>query len=535
MQLRESNMHKLPSTTYDVLIIGGGINGAVSAAALASRGVKVALIEQRDFAGFTSQQSSNLAWGGIKYLETLEFSLVRNLCLARNQLLRYYPSTVQEIRFLITIPRDFRHHLATLWFGTWLYWAMGNSFTQTPRLLLPRQICQEEGIINVENSQGGIEYSDAYFADTDARFVFSFIRTALDRGGIVANYVEALGSSRTNNAWTTRAREVLTGRVFAIQSKVVINAAGPFVDELNIRNGQSTEHQHVFSKGVHLIVHQLTPQRRVLSFFADDGRLFFAIPLRDKTCIGTTDTWVESPYTAVTDADRQFLLDNINTRLRLDAPLTTSDIIAERCGVRPLAVKKGATQQTDFLQLSRKHVVEVNHPEAYISIFGGKLTDCLNVGEEICQAVQQLGIAIPYPHYRWYGEPPAVMHQEFLHQARLLELDKYTPPDAFESLTTRLWRRYGIDALTLLEQIRVDPVQAEIAIKGTECLRCELYHAARREMIVTFEDFLRRRSEIALVTDREVLHKSSGLVEACTILFGDKAQAKLEEYFRNKE
>lgn len=99
MKLRESNIQKLQQGIYDVLIIGSGINGAVSAAALSGKGARVALIDQRDFAGFTSQQSSNLAWGGIKYLESHDYSLVRKLCLSRNHLLRHYPSRVQEIRF----------------------------------------------------------------------------------------------------------------------------------------------------------------------------------------------------------------------------------------------------------------------------------------------------------------------------------------------------------------------------------------------------------------------------------------------------
>ena len=102
MQLRPPLLSALAEERYDVLIIGGGINGAVAAAALASHGVKTALIDQRDFAGCTSQQSSNLVWGGIKYLETLEFGLVRQLCVSRNQLLQNYPSAVQEIRFLTT-------------------------------------------------------------------------------------------------------------------------------------------------------------------------------------------------------------------------------------------------------------------------------------------------------------------------------------------------------------------------------------------------------------------------------------------------
>ena len=103
--LRKSNIQKLPQKTFDVLIIGGGINGAVSAAALAAKGAKVALIDKGDFAGFTSSNSSNLAWGGIKYLESHEYGLVNKLCKSRNHLMRSYPSTVKEIRFFTSIQK----------------------------------------------------------------------------------------------------------------------------------------------------------------------------------------------------------------------------------------------------------------------------------------------------------------------------------------------------------------------------------------------------------------------------------------------
>src|SRR3954468_24681880 len=120
--LRDTNLDKLATLRFDVLLLGGGSNGAVSAAALAARGARVALIDRADFAGTTSQQSSNLAWGGIKYLESYEFRLVRKLCRARNKLLRSYPSSVQEIRFYTKHTKGFRHALWMLLCGTWLYW-----------------------------------------------------------------------------------------------------------------------------------------------------------------------------------------------------------------------------------------------------------------------------------------------------------------------------------------------------------------------------------------------------------------------------
>ncbi|MDX1497890.1 MAG: FAD-dependent oxidoreductase, partial [Salinisphaeraceae bacterium] len=167
MKLRESNIDKLRKQSFDVLIIGGGINGAVSAAALAARGVKVGLIDRGDFAGGTSQHSSNLAWGGIKYMETHEYFLVRALCMSRNRLIRSYPSTVQEIRFFTTIEKGFRWHPWILYAGTWLYWLIGNGFTRMPRLFFRRDIDRDEPVVRTDNTLGGFEYSDAYLYDND--------------------------------------------------------------------------------------------------------------------------------------------------------------------------------------------------------------------------------------------------------------------------------------------------------------------------------------------------------------------------------
>ncbi len=537
--LRSANLARLADQTFDVLVLGGGINGAVSAACLAGRGASVGLIDRGDFASFTSQQSSNLAWGGIKYMESLELGLVRKLCNSRNHLIRSYPSTVQEIRFLTVHETGFRHGLWMLVLGAWLYWVIGSLFTKVPRWLRPSAIAEEEPIIDVSRSDGGFEYSDAYLHDNDARFVWNFVRSALDHGCAAGNYVEAERFARGDDGiWVTRARDAVTGAHFNIRSRVLVNACGPLVDAVNAGSGQPTAHRHVLSKGVHLIVDRLSRSRRVLTFFADDGRPFFVIPMGTRSCIGTTDTPEKTPTPHVTEEDRRFVLDNINKRLRLSAKLTTRDIIAERCGVRPLAVlagngagTNGKAAPADWMQLSRKHVVEVDRERRHISIFGGKLTDCLNVGAEVADAIASFGVVMPRSDARWYGEAPEEIHEQYLQEAAAMDLDGMTSPLSSEKLTTRLWRRYGAEALELLREIRSDPRMAEVLIENAEYLRAEIALAARREMIVKLEDFLRRRSKIALVVRGDVLSQAPGLRDACRLLFGDLADARFEEYF----
>lgn len=537
VSLRNTNVEKLSGQVYDVLIVGGGINGAVAAASLAGRGVKVALIDRGDFASGVSSNSSNLAWGGIKYLESHEYRLVNKLCKSRNELMRAYPSTVKEVRFFATIAKGFRFPPLFVYLGALLYWFMGRCFTARPKYHSAKRMEQQEPVINTANAAGGVEYSDCYLYDNDARFVFNFIRTSLNYGCIAANYVESESCRKVADLWYTDARDTVTGKPLQIRSRVIINACGPYVDEFNRANKEQTQHQHLFSKGIHLIVDKVTDNRRVLTFFASDGRLFFLIPMGPKTCIGTTDTQVASPQVGVTNEDRDFVLENVNALLDLEPPLTRADIIAERVGVRPLVTEKTEQQAeeggvADWVQLSRKHVIEGNTATRQLSIFGGKLTDCLNVGDEIAAQVAAMGVVMPYRNNRWYGEPDVSLRNEFMMQARLMKLDALTDPSSSEPLSERFWRRYGESAFGLLERIREDESCAALLIENAEYTRCEIEFAARREMVVTLEDFMRRRSKIEQVVRAKDIEASPGLLEACEILFGDNAQLRLQEYLQ---
>ena len=529
MKLRRSNIDRLRDGHFDVLVVGGGINGACSAAALSAKGASVALVDRADFAGQTSSQSSNLAWGGIKYLETNEFRLVNKLCKSRNHLMRAYPSTVKEIRFLATVEKGFRFHPLFIYMGSLLYWVMGRFVTQAPKYLSTSALAEREAAIDVTDARAGIEYSDCYLYDNDARFVFNFVRTAMNYGAAAANYVDCQGLTRRDRVWHATMRDTETGETFGLTANKVINACGPGSEGLTQSAGISTRHRHVFSKGIHLIVDRVTKTRRILAFFASDGRLFFVLPMGPKTCIGTTDTRVDDPFTGVTDEDRDFVLANANELLILPQPLTRDDIIAERCGVRPLAVE-GHDAGNDRVAMSRKHIVEVDQGAGVISIFGGKITDCLNVGNEVADAVASLGIKLPFADRSWYGEPSESVRAEFLHQAERMSLETRRHPMASEPLARRFWRRYGQRAFEILETIRRDPQSATPLIENAEYLRCEIEQAARDEMITKLDDFLRRRSKITMVVRPDEVARSDGLREACEILFGDQADAKLAEY-----
>ena len=315
-------------------------------------------------------------------------------------------------------------------------------------------------------------------------------------------------------------------------ARAIVNAAGPFVDALNQTWLNDTEHRIVYSKGVHLVVPQLTKNERVLAFFDDTQRLFYVIPMGRRSVIGTTDTRVDTPFTEVTDEDRHFLLSQINSRLDLEHPLTFDDIISERCGVRPLVVKNDGVDRSDidWTTLSRKHEIEVDTVDRIVTIFGGKITDCLNVGEEVAESIESLGFVLHPDAGDWYGEPPEGVRQDFMRQAKRMKLDDLRAKKGVEPLSERLWRRYGRRAFTMLDEILEDPTMGEDILESADYLRVELHYAARDEMVTHLEDFMLRRSKIDLVVRSEKTRDTDGLREVAEILFGDDAPAKLTQY-----
>lgn len=529
MESREKSIGRLKQETFDVLILGGGINGATVAAALSASGMKTALIDKGDFANGTSSQTSNLAWGGIKYLETGEIGLVRSLCKSRNHLMDVFPSTVREIRFLTSVPKKFRFPAVFVYFGALFYWALGGFTTAVPRYIAASALSKIEPVVNADKVSAAFEYSDAYFSDNDARFVFNFILSSLSRGAAIANYVESLAPRRRGDMWHVKVRDRISSQEFSIQARVLINACGPYADQQNRLAEQVTDHRHIFSKGIHLVVDQVTKTNRILTFFASDGRPFFVIPMGKRSCVGTTDTPVERPTSVVTAEDRRFVLDNVNSALLLENPLTTDDIVAERCGVRPLAVNRH-TKTNDWLKLSRKHAIDVDRERQHIAIFGGKFTDCLNVGEEITDIVVSMTNGGERSRNRWYGEPDNSVRQVFFDRACDMNLDAIVPTKSVEPLSVRFWRRYGERAHEILDAVVKDRSSASPVSEGLAVARCELDYAAVHEMVTKLEDFVRRRSDIALIETNDHLYATGALQAIACRLFGNSAEEKLQEY-----
>lgn len=496
---RSLQLDRLSDATVDVAIIGGGINGAVSAAALSAADVTTCLIDRGDFSSFTSQESSNLVWGGFKYMQSYEFKLVRKLCQSRNRLIEAYPSQVEPIEFLATFDEDSPYPVWLAGMGAVAYWAIGNFATARPRVLKADSVEALEPVINTTRAKGGLIYADAYLPDNDARFTFGFIKAAIDRGAMAANYTELVTAQFGNDHWTLTVRDTLDGTERMVRARTIVNATGPWIDGLNEKLDVSTDHRIAFSKGVHLVVPRIGSGDRVFAFFDEDDRLYYVIPMGDRSVIGTTDTRVENPQTHVTDEDRDFVLRQINARLDLDAPLTANDVISERSGVRPLVVEANNNHEgSDWLQLSRKHEIEIDRDRGVVSVFGGKLTDCLNVGEEVLDAVKRLGVAAGELDDSWFGEPSRAELSRFRARVKANDL-------VADDSTDILWRRYGRRANFVLDRVATNPELAEVLWDDPRYIKAELVEIGEHEMVAQIDDFLRRRTSLSLTENRPEL------------------------------
>ena len=500
---REKKISEFNNVHFDTLVIGGGINGAVASLALSSHNVNVGLLEKNDFASGVSQESSNLVWGGFKYLESYEVKLVAELCHSRNRLARAYPSRLAEKRFLASLDASspFSPWFASL--GANVYWSIGQFATKRPRYRSPRTINRLEPSVNVDSLVGGIEYSDHLLLDNDSRFVIQMIVDAIERGAAASNYMTVTEAERVSKRWHLKVRDEILQKEFETSSDVLINTAGPEVNEICDMTDTKTASQLVFSKGVHLVVPKITDSGRILAFFDETQRLFYVIPMGECSVIGTTDERVKEHKVSVNETDIEFLLSEANRKLSLSRPLSREDIIAERVGVRPLVIPKGGVDKDrDWTELSRKHVVETNRKDRMVSVLGGKLSDCLNVGEEVIDALEHLGYKTKKPATRWYGEPSSAERSIFFHSAEKIigETDS----------TKKIWRRHGSRAFEVLNKIELKPHTAKNLSESIDYCPAEISTMKDSELIFYTEDFMRRRTLLAQTVPQNDLTSDPG-------------------------
>lgn len=496
---RDAALARLRSEELDVLVVGGGVVGVGTALDAATRGLATGLIEQRDFASGTSSRSSKLVHGGIRYLEQLDFPLVREALVERGLLLQEVaPHLVRPVRFLYPLKTPLVERLY-VGAGMVLYdlfsWTGGRApGVPHHRHLSRRQLARAVPSLKRGAFVGGLVYYDGQV--DDARLVSTIARTAASYGAAITNRVKAEGFIVEDGAVVgVNARDLLTGETLAIRAKRVVNATGVWTDETLHGVGADTAIRVRASKGVHLVVPREKFRSKIGLLLRTEKSVLFVIPWGRHWLIGTTDTdWkFDLAHPAATAADIDYLLAHVNAVL--ETPLTRDDVQGVYAGLRPLLA--GESDETS--KLSREHLV-VHPMPGLVAIGGGKLTTYRVMGKDAIDAAV-VGLA---------EAPDSVTADIALvgadgyaaarnRRSRLARVSGLTP-DRIEHLLGR----YGALVEDILDLVRERPELAE-PLPGSEYLGAEVVYAVTHEGALHLDDVLTRRTRISIETwDRGV-------------------------------
>lgn len=479
-----------PGEPLDVLIVGGGITGAGIALDAASRGLRVGLVERRDFASGTSSKSSKLIHGGLRYLEQREFALMREACTERDLLRRLAPHLVEPIPMVL--PVSDRRRRVQFGVGLWAYDALASfknmkihrhlSGTETEALVpaLPR------GKI-----RGGFLFYDAI--TDDVRLVMENLVQAIGFGAVVANHAEVVNMEPGSNVCAVDVSDTVARSSFQVFARRVVVAAGVWVDQLEARTNEDAEVRLRPSKGIHLIFRkEALPLSDTAAFIPDveRRRMLFVLPWLDAVLVGTTDTTYEGSidFPVVEESDRNYVLDSLNAVFGLG--LTPEDVAGAYAGLRPL-VQGRAGSTAD---LSRKHSIYDIAP-GIVGITGGKMTTYRRMAQDAADRIaRSLGNGTK-SKTRWIrlGSSDLVQLRDEAEQ-RCAKLD--LEPDVSRNLV----RCYGDRALDVIAIAETEAATASIA-PGYLPITAEAIYAGRHEMAVHLSDLLARRTRLA-ITDR---------------------------------
>lgn len=376
--------NELRKDLYDLLIIGGGITGAGIALDAAARGLKVALIEKDDFASGTSSKSTKLIHGGLRYLKQMEVGIVREVGQERAIVHRLAPHLVIAEKMLLPLVKGGTYGKMATSIGLRVYDLLAGVKGTDRRVMLDKQQTLEKAPQLREDILLGSGFYAEYRTD-DARLTIENIKTAHEYGATVLNHISAIDFIHENDQVRgVVAKCKFTGQSFNIKASVVVNAAGPWVDELRKKNHSLKGKRLFHSKGVHIVVpHERLPLKHSVYFDVPDGRMIFAIPRHRTTYIGTTDT----PYSGDLNnipiylEDVNYLLDAAN-QMFPDANLEVKDIESSWAGLRPLIYEEGKSAS----EMSRKDEIFVSD-SGLISISGGKLTGYRKMAEKVTDLV----------------------------------------------------------------------------------------------------------------------------------------------------
>jgi glycerol-3-phosphate dehydrogenase len=528
---RSAALRTLGEQEFDLLVVGGGVVGAGVALDAVSRGLSVALVEARDLAAGTSSRSSKLIHGGLRYLEQLDFRLVREALKERGLLVsRLAPHLVRPVSFLYPL----RHRVWERFYigaGITLYDTLAGKYgLRRHRQLSLRRTLEKAPALRKDALVGSIQYYDAQV--DDARFTMMVARTAAQYGAVVTTRTPVIGFLREGDRVSgARVRDLESGEEIEVRARAVVNATGVWTDELQRMAGVAvarTPAEHVSvraSKGVHLVV----PRERIRLdtglILRTEKSVLFVIPWGPHWIVGTTDTaWdLDKAEPAATHADVDYILDHVNAVL--NTPLTRDDIEGVYVGLRPLIGQSGA----NTVKLSREHAVTRPVPGLVI-VAGGKYTTYRIMAQDaVDAAVKELGQAVPASITERVPIIGADGFEAVRNNRRRLAERAGLPVSRVEHLL----HRYGARAEELIQVVEMAPGLGD-PIPGAEgYLKVEAVYAATHEGALHLEDVMVRRTRIFIEERDRGLAASQEIAELLAPVLGwdaDTVKREIADY-----
>ncbi|WP_271856157.1 glycerol-3-phosphate dehydrogenase/oxidase [Patiriisocius marinus] len=492
---REAQLQRLQSAKYDLIIIGGGVTGAGIALDAASRGLKTCLVEKNDFASGTSNKSTKLIHGGLRYLKQFEIGLVKESGRERATVHKLAPHLVIPEKMLLPLTKDGVYGAFLTSIGLKVYDILANVEGDDRRKMLDKsETLLKEPLLEESTLLGGGYYSE--YRTDDARLTIELLKTAHTYGAEIINYCEMTDFiySEKNKVKGITCVDHNTGAKFIINSRRIVSAAGPWVDKLRKKDGPLNNKHLYLTKGVHLVFpNKKLPVKQSVYFDAPDGRMLFAIPRGKVTYVGTTDTPYNGSLNRVvsTKQDVAYILQAINATFKT-CNVTIDDVQSSWAGLRPLIHEDAASPS----ELSRKDEIFVSD-SGLISIAGGKLTGYRKMAQRVNAKVlntmkkkHKLNVTgsitrnIPLTPLAFKSLEDVDAFKKVLRKKLLIE--GYDSAYTIEYLTST----YGSQANKIIEKLSdFKGVQLE-----EKLLLAELWYSINFEMMNSLPDFFVRRT-----------------------------------------
>ncbi len=534
---------KIPDEA-DIVVIGGGVSGAGIVRDAARRGLRVVLFEQNDIAYGTSSRSSKLIHGGLRYLETYEFSLVFESVSERRVVMDLAPHLVNPMPFLFPVYHGASKSLRMISAGMWIY--DGLALFRSPKrhhTLTPAEVAEEEPLLKQEGLQGAPVYYDC--STDDARLTLETIIDATLNGGVVVNWarVDALIKNEQGRISGVVVKNTRDGSLREVKAHAVINATGPWTDETLAMSGPRKGKLLRPTKGVHIVVDRakLPVEHAVVLFHPADNRVLFALPWGDRTYVGTTDTDYDGVpgEEAATLEDVDYLIAAPNHYFPT-TQITRRDVVSTWAGLRPLIAPQPEVGEMDESQVSREHQIVIGE-DGLITIAGGKLTtyrkmahECVDVAVNLLKLSDKLPSDIHSGQTFKFPLPGAVgWPEDDDHGKVAAELAETCDCDLSEAVGRHLVDTYGMRAFELAKLCAGDPSLTEPIVPGRVEIMAQVNFGVNEELAATVSDIMIRRTQIFFRDFEQGLGSVEKVATRMAHLIGwsdDEKQKSVDDY-----